>query len=202
MIDTNRITNNDMDSYNEFYRMFMANVGNIIKNGVIESVIRNARTSATNTNIKTGLDDMLVNGNAFTLDMSRIFNMLKDINKFKFILYEITNNIFNVLALENKVALSIVINNISKLTKSNIYENYFTNDSPPKYYMSGIDTAIAIELQVAGDKYTPVSPNIPVSKEAISKIRGGGRKTKKRQLKKASKKQSRKTRKQSRNHKK
>jgi hypothetical protein len=203
-IDTNPIINNDMDSYNKFYRMFMDAVSKIIVNVKIEGVIRNARMSITNTNtsIKSSLNDMLVNGNAFTLDMSRIFNMLKDINKFKFILYEITNNIFNVLALENNVAIRIVIDNISKLTKSNIYENYFTNGNPPIYYMSGIDTAIATELQVAVDKYTPVSSNIPVSKGATSKIRGGTRKTKKRQVKKANKKQSRKTKKQIHNHKK
>lgn len=192
---TNSIINDTMDSYNKYYSLFMTEVGNIIKNDEIELIIRKNRVINN-----TIINDMLVNSNAFVFNMSRIFNMLKDKNKFKFILYEIINNIFNILALQNNADTNAVIRNISKLKKSNIYENYFTHGDSHTYYMNGIDNAIKEELNLADTSFEELSSYIDVSKGALATIYGGSRKTKKRNQ--ISKKQSRKTKKQSRNHKK
>lgn len=206
-VNTNfNITNkSEISAYDKLYNDFFTKVYGIINKEEIEKTNRTFRTKINKYIDKLNTFNKMLVQQKNSMFYKRIAT--DNVNKLKFVYYEIINNIFNILVLKNNPNIDIdtIINNISKLNISNFVVIYFTQNtstttnSNTKYYLIGIDSAINDELGLTDDKYSNIKP-VVVSKEKEQTLSGGARKTKKRNQ--VSNKQSRKTKKQSRNHKK
>ena len=126
--------------------------------------------------------------------------------KLLYIVLVMINNLFYVLCKNVNRAITYqeyYTNPPFKISDLQVIYTYSTEKEPTvtKYYLKGVDKTIMRDLDLN---------EITDNQETIKSLtfftgyvgRGGSRKTKKRQLKKANKKQSRKTKKQSHNHKK